>query len=199
MKLAGMYDVPSGSVKGFSRRRAVGYGIATLTAMIVGLLVARLPSGPAPRPLCHRAIDGALQQWMLASGHTNDYPNANGNGPASLAMLEPYFGAEIQQYAYVPGLREGDPADLVFMFLKRRTRYTWHGDTSHHPFSGHRWMVLSHELPCQGKCPEGGELLSTEEFTKRLRKTIAHLKERGRPHWQAVADEQLQFVRRLEE
>ena len=49
------------------------------------------------RPICHVLIDGALQQWMLETGHTNDYPNAAGVGSNSLAMIQPFVGQEIQQ------------------------------------------------------------------------------------------------------
>ena len=87
-----------------SKRRSIISGIAAVLLISVGFFL-RFP--PGPRPLCHRGIDAALQQWMLATGHTN-YPNANGNGSASLAMIQPYFGEEIQQYGYVPGLREDD-------------------------------------------------------------------------------------------
>src|SRR2546426_10963847 len=90
--------------------RAAAALVAALVLIPTGLYL-RFP--PGPRPLCHRGIDSAFQQWMLATGQTNAYPNAEGNGPASLAMVQPYFGERIQQYAYIPGLREDDPEDLV--------------------------------------------------------------------------------------
>jgi len=178
------------------------YIIGSVLAMllvIVGMLL-RFP--PGPRPVCHRAIDGALQQWMLESGHTNSYPNADGHGSASLAMIQRYFGDGIQQYGYVPGLRDGDPAGLVFMYLKRKTRYSWHGDTQHGAFSPRRWMVLSPSFSPGSPgntCPEGGELLDTSEFKKRIQITIAFLKEQQRPYWQDVADEQSEFLKSIKE
>src|SRR5437016_1029169 len=99
---------------------------------MVGVLFV-LRSGP--RPVCHRAVDGALQQWMLEIGHTNVYPNASGIGSNSLAMVERFFGHGIQQYGYVPGLSYDDPNDLVLMYLRTKTHYTWHGDTEHTLFS----------------------------------------------------------------
>src|SRR5438552_561358 len=99
--------------------------IAALGLVVATLFVART----GPRPVCHRAVDGAFQQWMLETSHTNGfYPNVDGIGSNSLAMIEPFFGQDIQQYAYIPGLRMDDPKDLVLMYLKRPTHYSWHGD-----------------------------------------------------------------------
>jgi len=95
---------------------------------MLGTLIV-LHSGP--RPLCHRALDGAFQQWMLETSHTNTFPNANGIGSNSLAMIEPFFSHDIQRYKYVPGLTCDDPKDLVLMYLGTQTHYTWHGDTEH--------------------------------------------------------------------
>ena len=128
--------------------------IAALAFMAAALFVLR--SGP--RPLCHRAIDGAFQQWMVETGHTNGiYPNANGIGSNSLAMVERYFGHDIHQYAYVPGLSCDDPKNLLLMYLRAQTHYTWHGDTEHTIFSPRRWMVVSPDIVTGGTCPEGGD------------------------------------------
>jgi hypothetical protein len=48
-------------------------------------------------------------------------------------------------------------------------------------------------------CPEGGELLDTPEFKKRIQITIAFLKEQQRPYWQTVAEEQSEFLRSIKE
>ncbi len=93
--------------------RVTAGGVAALVLMLVALFVLR--SGA--RPLCHRAVDGAFQQWMLETGHTNVYPNANGIGSNSLALLEPFFGKDIQQYDYVPGLSYSDPKNLVLLYM----------------------------------------------------------------------------------
>ncbi len=119
--------------------RVTAGGVAALVLMLVALFVLR--SGA--RPLCHRAVDGAFQQWMLETGHTNVYPNANGIGSNSLALLEPFFGKDIQQYDYVPGLSYSDPKNLVLLYMRTQIHYTWHGDTAHTIFSPRRWMVLS--------------------------------------------------------
>jgi hypothetical protein len=174
------------------RTRVIIAGIAALVLAVGALFVLR--SGA--RPFCHRAVDGAFQQWMLETSHTNGvYPNADGVGSNSLAMIEPFFGHDIQQYAYLPGLRSDDPKDLVLMYLKRPTHYSWHGDTAHTIFSPSRWMVVSPDIVMGGTCPEGGVMLDTPEFKKRIQRTVAFLKERDRPHWQAVAQEQEEFLK----
>src|SRR5436309_16057474 len=94
--------------------RIVIAGVAALGLVVAALFVLRF--GPAP--LCHRAVDGAYQQWMLETGHTNAYPNADGAGSNSLAMIECYFGQDIQQYGYVPGLSYDDPKDVVLMYMR---------------------------------------------------------------------------------
>jgi hypothetical protein len=115
-------------------------------------------------------------------------------GSNSLALIEPFFVHGIHQYAYVAGLHYDDPEDLVLMYLKRPTAYTWHSDTTHTVFSPRRWMVLSPNIQ-SGACPEGGELLETTDFKRRLQKTVAFLREQQRPYWQAVAQEQADFLK----
>ncbi len=170
---------------------------AAVLGLAVGALVA-LRSGN--HPLCHRAVDGAFQQWMLETGHTNGvYPNADGMGSNSLAMIEPFFGHDIQQYAYIPGLRMDDPNELVLMYLKRPTHYSWHGDTEHTIFSPYRWMVVSPDIVMGGPYPEGGDLVDGPEFKRRILKTVAYLKDHDRPHWQVVAKEQEDFLKSLKD
>jgi len=174
-----------------SRKWRFVIGILAISALVVATALVRFP--PRPRPLCHRIIDGAFQQWALETGSTNSYPNTNGNGVASLAAVERLVGADIQQYGYDPGLHYDDPNDLVLMYMRKKTRHTWHGDTKHSIFSPSRWMVLSPEI-LNGTCPEGGELVDTPEFKRRLQLTVAFLKVRQRPYWEAVAGEQAQFL-----
>jgi hypothetical protein len=171
-------------------------GMAALALVVVALFVLRT----GPRPVCHRAVDGAFQQWAFETGHTNGlYPNADGIGSNSLAMIEPYFGPNIQQYAYVPGLRFGDPKDLVLMYLKRRTHYSWHGDIAHTIFSPNRWLVLSPDIAMGGPYPEGGDMVDGPEFRRRILKTVAFLREHDRPNWQVVAKEQEEFLKSVKD
>jgi hypothetical protein len=129
---------------------------------------------------------------MLES-HTNIYPNAHGIGSNSLAMIEGHFGNGVQRYGYVSGLSYADPKDVVLMYM--RTRYTWHGDVTHTIFSPERWLVLSPQIVDSGTCPEGGELLDTPEFKRRLQMTVTFLREHQRPYWQVVAEEQSNFLK----
>ncbi len=178
-----------------SRKRRLTAGILAVLFLIWAVSVAVLAG---PRPICHRAVDGAFQEWMHEAGHTNAYPNADGIGSNSLAMIERYSGKEIQRYEYVPGLTCGDPKDLVLMYLKTKTRYSYHGDTEHTIFSPLRWMVLSPDI-LDGTCPEGGQLLETAELKRRVQMTVAFLKEHQRLHWQAVAKEQSEFLSSIKE
>ena len=111
--------------------------------------------------------------------------------------IEPYFSHDIQRYGYVPGLTCDDPKGLALMYM--RTRYTWHGDTAHTIFSARRWLVLSPDIVMGGPYPEGGDLLDTADFKRRLQRTVAFLKEHQRPHWQVVADEQSEFLKSIKE
>ena len=168
-----------------------------VVAVPILLLAALLVLGSGPRPLCHRALDGAFQQWMLETGHTNTFPNANGIGSNSLVMIEPFFAKDIQRYGYVPGLRDDDPKDLVLMYLRTQTHYTWHGDTEHTIFSPRHWMVLSPWIVGEGTCPEGGDLLDTQEFKRRLLLTLRFLQAQERPYWQVVTNEQMEFLKSI--
>jgi hypothetical protein len=171
-------------------------GVAALALVVAALFVLR--SGP--RPVCNRAVDGAFQQWMLETGHTNGfYPNADGVGSNSLAMIAPYFGRDMQQYVYVPGLKSDDPNDLVLMYLKKPTHYSWHGDTEHTIFSPRRWMVVSPDIVMGGPYPEGGDFLNGLEFRRRILKTVAFLREHDRLHWRVVAQQQEEFLKSVKD
>jgi hypothetical protein len=134
---------------------------------------------------------------MLETAHTNVYPNANGIGSNSLAMIERYFSHDIQRYGYVPGLSYDDPKDVVLMYIQ--TRYTWHGDSSHTIFSPQRWLVLSPEIVASGTCPEGGDLVETPEFRRRLMLTLEFLQKNHRPYSQIVSNDEMQFLKSINE
>ena len=180
----------------FKKWRVIIGILAVLFLSVVALVIVQ--SGP--RPACHRALDGAFQIWMREVSHSNVYPNANGVGSNSLTMMVEYFGPDIQRYEYVPGLTCEDPKDLVLMYLKTKTHYSWHGDTAHTIFSPQRWMVLSPEFfEDEDSCPEGGQLLDTPEFKRRVQMTVAFLKEHQRPNWEVVAKEQSDFLNSIQE
>lgn len=151
-----------------------------------------------PRPECGRQIDGAFREYAHES-HTNVFPNVNGRSDASLKLIEPYFYNEFHRdYGYVPGLRYDDGVDLVMLYLKEKTRYTWHGDRSHNVFSPKLWKIMSAQIDA-GLDPEGGELVTTAEFKGRMQATLAFLKENQRPNWQAVVAEQTAFLNSIKE
>jgi hypothetical protein len=188
-------------MKSRSKVRIIIAGNLTLALIIAAPFV--LWRGP--RPICGRLIDGAFQEWWLENVATNcdrdcPYPNVDGSESRSLAAIEPFIGPEIHQYGYVPGLHEDD-SGLVLMYMKVRTAYTWHGDSTHTILSPRHWMVLSPGSGANGMggyLPEGGELLDTAEFKRRLEATLAYLKEQQRPYWPVVVEEQSKFLKSLE-
>jgi hypothetical protein len=133
----------------------------------------------------------------MIEAKADSYPNVRGDSLASLAILEQYFSGSLKEYAYVPGLRPDDPKDLVLMSLRSKTRFDWHGDRSATIFTPKRWMVLPPGIT-EGKCTEGGELLETSEFARRLRRTLEFLKEQQRPHWHEIVTEQTKFLQSLD-
>ena len=182
---------------GFSRKWKI---ILSMPLVLFLIVVALFAIHSGPRPECNRAIDGSFQQWAQKT-HADSYPNIGGFGSNSLAVIECFEGHEIQRYGYIPGLNWNDPKDLVLMYLKTKTHYSWHGDTEHTVFSPLHWMVIS---PCiiddgNATCPEGGRLLDTPEFKRRVEKTIAFLKERQRPNWEVVTKEQAEFLKSIKE
>jgi hypothetical protein len=141
-------------------------------------------------------LDSEFQQWMLETGNKNIFPNIGGTGSNAMVLMEHYGRRRHERYGYVSGLREDDPPNLVLMYLKERTAYTWHADSDHTIFSHRRWMVLSPQFIQQrtSTYPEGGELLETPEFEKRLRATLEFLKTNQRTNWQTVTEEQMAFL-----
>jgi hypothetical protein len=178
----------------FSRKWKIILSIPLVLFLIVVSLFA-IHSGPRPE-CCNRALDGGFQSWMLKTHNSNTYPNIGGIGSNSLVAIEPFEGHEIQKYGYISGLKCDDPNDLVLMYLKTKTRYSWHGDAEHTVFSPLHWMVLSPDIVGaeSATCPEGGQLIDTPEFKRRVEKTIAFLKEHQRPNWEVAAKEQTDFL-----
>jgi hypothetical protein len=174
-------------------------GVLAILALLCAVRNHFLFSGP--RSLCHVALAAAFNQWMLDAGQTAGngiYPNADGESSNSLALLRRYDSDDLQRYAYVPGLNVNDPRDLVLMYLKVKTHYTWHGDFEHTIYLPARWMVLSPQfyLRCD-TCPEGGDLVGTPELKRRLLLTLQFLQEKRRGHWEVVSNEQMQFLKSI--
>jgi hypothetical protein len=191
------------SVRRYAKYTVIAAGAICLLAVAFSL---RFPRDPLY--LCQKILDGGLEQWKLEAG-TNVWPNVEGNSGKSFAQIEkPYLSpsddhAYSLAYGYVPGLKDDDPPDLIFMYLKRMTRRTWNGDHSASAFARKKWMVFSPNFWGNGDiaaiCPEGGELVDTAEFRRRFQKTLEFLRDNNRPHWKAVVAEQTQFLNSLEQ
>ena len=172
-------------------------GLAALTTVIV-----RAP--PGPEFVCHRLLDGVLQQWMFETTNGMKFPNVDGSSSRSLALLDPYFGPNdtnaLHDYRYVPGLHSDDPDNLILFYLREPSQRTWHGDI-HWINRPKRWVVLNPGMDVPpGRA--GGELceaISTTEFKKRLRATLDYLKQNERPGWQAAEQEHMRFISSIQE
>lgn len=190
-----------------SYKIALGIG-ALLGLVLAGLTAVVILGPPGPNFVCHRGLDGALQQWMLETTNGVTYPNVDGSSSRSLAVLLPYLGFPdgtdvLRDYMYVPGLRSDDPETLILFYLREPSRRTWHGDT--HWFGGpKRWIVLNPQFgSSDGDSPQaGGELdeaISLTEFKNRLRATLDYLKRNNRPGWQAAEEEHMRFINSIQE
>lgn len=191
------------------RSYKIALSIGTLFGLVLAGLTALVVLGPpGPNFVCHRGLDGALQQWMLETTNTPQYPNVDGSSSRSLAVLIPYLGFPddmnvLRDYMYVPGLRSDDPDNLILFYLREPSRRTWHGDT--HWFGGHkRWIVLNPQmsLPNTDSPQAGGELdeaISLAEFKNRLRATLDYLKRNNRPSWQTAEQEHMRFINSIQE
>jgi hypothetical protein len=186
-------------------RRFLKYTVAGLGAaclLVVAFLI-RFPRDPLY--LCQKILYNGLEQWKLEAG-TNVWPNVDGNSARSFAEIEELLGPPgnhdySQAYGYVPGLKDDDPRDLIFMYMKQKTRRTWNGDHSASVFSGKKWMVFGPDFwtvsEISESLPEGGELVDTTEFTRRLQKTFQFLRDNDRPHCEAVIAEHSRFLESL--
>lgn len=190
-----------------SRKIALSIG-ALLGLVLAGLTAAVVLGPPGPNFVCHRLLDGALQQWMLETTNGVTFPNVDGSSSRSLAVLLPYLGPPddtnmLRDYMYVPGLRSDDPKNLILFYLREPSRWTWHGDT--HWFGGSkRWIVLNPQMSLLNTdSPQaGGELdeaISLAEFKNRLLATLDYLKRNNRPGWQATEQEHMRFVNAIQE
>ena len=129
-------------------------------------------------PFCHKAAGLGLLSYLDAL-KTNDLPNVDGSSAKTLLSMHKYMGDEPweEEYRYVPGLRKGDPGDLIYMYFAQPTRYTWHGFPQT-IFADKKWIILpldfaeqhsgisralDREMPYTGEC---SELLSYDEFRR---------------------------------
>lgn len=179
--------------------KATGITIGIIGVLVIGFIL-RFP--PDPHKNCHRALDAAFDFWMK-DNQTNAYPNVEGNGAASLGQIAAYCRGDFSLYGYVPGLTRDDPKELVMLYLKKMTRRTWNGDHSATFFTKKKWFIggpyywwnpdFEHGLP------EGGQVVDTTEFKRRLQMTLDFLEENKRPYWETVVAEHTAFLKSIEE
>ena len=183
----------------------ISAAVTLVGSLLVAAFLFRFPSDPLV--YCQKALDSAFEQWKIASdtftGDLRYLPNVDGRGKESLALVSEYMGrgyadGVLRDYGYVPGLREGDPNDLVMLYLKKRTRRNWNGDHSGTIFRKPKWMVIGPEFwddtGRNAGCYEGGRLEETPVFAARLLKTLQFLKENNRPFWENAGKEHTAFL-----
>ena len=153
-----------------------------------------------PPPFCHKQIYFAFHTWMVDS-KTNAFPNAGGIGADSISLMNEQMGGLTwsKNYKYVPGLCVGDPGDLVLMYVAHPTRWTWHGSTPT-IFRQKQWILVPLDFKSEGPDRAGagpGELserVSSEEFRRRLQRTLDFLRTNTRPNWETVVAEHARFL-----
>lgn len=182
-------------------RLVFGISVALATLVPLGIFV-RFP--PDPHINCHAVLDSVLDGWLIEH-NTNAYPNVNGNEAASFAVINEYYhfrGDTHSLYGYVPGLKPDDPKELVLIYLKKMTRRTWNGDHSANLFTRKKWFMGGPDFSWNPgedrRLPEGGQLVDTAEFKRRLRMTLEFLEENDRPHWRNVVKEHTAFLKSIE-
>jgi hypothetical protein len=154
------------------------------------------------QPQCHKQVDGDFHRWQTEH-KTRDFPNTRGESWASMQDLPniEYFPELKSHYSYVPGLTRDDPGDLVLMYVNQPTRWTWHGSPPT-VFTKKAWILVPVDMKCYGSRESLGpgefsERVTYDEFRQRLEKTLDFLKEKKRPHWEAVVKEHSEFLNRL--
>jgi hypothetical protein len=165
------------------------------------------------RPFCHKQIMFGFLNVMHTSGGDilNDpkpFPNVKGLSQESLATTRDFMGDEVawtNDYNYVAGLRENDPADLVLMYFNRPTRWNWHGTRPPTIFREKAWIIIPVDFgsglnfrPHTGQVGECSERVSLDDFRIRLRRTLDFVRTNQRPNWQAVIAEHERFLQSIE-
>ena len=175
-----------------SRSKKWAIGLLIILAILSVAKIIFIP--PGPNLVCHRALDGAFNEWMIEN-HTNTYPNVEGDSSKSVSIIEPFFSPrtnDLQDYIYIPGFRPEDPANLVMMYVKEKSRRDWHGSSAT-IFREKKWVVIAPGFPI-GSVGECNDWIDTSQFKARLKTTIEFLKENKRPFWQNIVEKQKIFL-----
>jgi hypothetical protein len=173
------------------------------------------------KPLCNKQTLFQVMNWF-DNKKSIDLPNVRGSSTDSLIELkkdaydnEKDFTEDInkwnEKYQYVPGLRKGDPGDLVLMYLKSPTRWNNHASGPPSIFRERKWILVPFDFMGAGisHCAEhvrrevadeseDAERVSLEELKSRLRKTLDYLQKNNRPNWQKMVTENEEFLNSLE-
>jgi hypothetical protein len=171
------------------------------------------------KPLCHKQLWATVSSWWTIE-KTDDLPNLDGNSTESLSKLwseDADYAAEWNaKYQYIPGLKRGDPGDLILVYLKQPTRWKNHATSPPSWLDSKKWLIVPFDFaytlfppdvarvdPQLSKrvLDQGGECseqISLEDFKMRLRKTLKFLEDNNRPHWQTVVAENEAFLKSLE-
>lgn len=73
---------------------------------VLASLVWMFRAPPRPFAVCHKGLNGFLEQYMAEKG-TNAYPNAEGDSMKSLAMLMTVCDADHVHFIFPPLARPG--------------------------------------------------------------------------------------------
>jgi hypothetical protein len=159
-------------------------------------------------PFCHKAVFLGFLEYFDEQ-KTDVLPNVDGRSADSIAPMLKYWGDQswADTYRYVPGLKKGDPGDLVLMYMPEPTRYIWHS----YPqtiFAEKKWILIpldfgwhafqmgaaevKRDIPLFG---EECERVSLNELQSRLKKTLDYLRDSNRPNWQTVVAEHETFLK----
>ena len=88
------------------------------------------------------------------------------------------------------------------LYLKKKTRRTWNGDHSASVFTQKKWFIGGPDYWWNPEeehgLPEGGQVIDTPEFKRRLQMTLAFLQKNNRPHWDTVVKEHSAFLQTVE-
>ena len=164
-------------------------------------------------PLCGKQTYIEVQNWFDRE-KSSALPNIEGRSIESLARLNEGDSENTnewnEKYQYVPGLRRGDPGDLVLMYMKKPTRWRHHAAGAPLIFEEHKWVLVPLDFTHVGDSntkkvdrdmPDIGESferVSLDELKARLRKTLKFLEDNNRRHWQTVVAENKAFLETTE-
>lgn len=164
--------------------------------------------GPRPR-FQHVLFVSTIALWQHEFTATPWYPNVGGHSAESLALLAQYMGGgkrieeELSSYAYVPGLKADDPPDLVMLYFKKPTRYSWWNDRP--SLSAPKgWLTFGPCCDCDVRKVRsdvrtdlsGWACLESEaNFRRRLEATLVYLEANRRSYWMTVKQEHETFLR----